>query len=207
ESRGRAMRSYNPAPRSCFATAGSACTGSSSTPALWRVAAGVRFSSIRRARDARPVLGPLSPPARPSRAGARVGTFPEATPSSPAPAMTRFRVSIRAVLGGALLAAAAMPAPGSAQELVAWTGATVWDGTGAPARAGVTILARGARIEAIGPAVGIPAGARVVALDGRWVIPGLVNAHGHVSGDWASDPSASEEDRLRADLLLYARHG
>lgn len=121
--------------------------------------------------------------------------------------MTRFRVSIRAVLGGALLAAAAAPFPGSAQELVAWTGATVWDGTGAPAREGATILARGARIEAIGPAVEIPAGARVVALDGRWVIPGLVNAHGHVSGDWAPDPSASEEDRLRADLLLYARHG
>src|SRR5690606_11874818 len=86
-------------------------------------------------------------------------------------------------------------------------GATVWDGTGAPPREGVTILVRAARIEAIGPEVEIPAGARVESLEGRWVIPGLVNAHGHVSGDWAPDPSVPEEERLRADLLLYARYG
>ncbi|MGD8729629.1 MAG: amidohydrolase family protein, partial [Gemmatimonadota bacterium] len=36
---------------------------------------------------------------------------------------------------------------------------------------------------------------------------GLVEAHAHVSGDWAPDAVVSPEDRVRGDLLLYARYG
>jgi imidazolonepropionase-like amidohydrolase len=45
----------------------------------------------------------------------------------------------------------------------------------------VTVLVAGDRIAAVGPATStrVPAGARVVDATGRWVIPGLVDAHVH----------------------------
>lgn len=84
----------------------------------------------------------------------------------------------------------------SAQTPVrAFTGATLLDGTGAAPVRNATILVRDGRIEAAGPAssITIPAGAERVALDGKYVIPGLVNAHGHVNAP--------------ADLGLYAAYG
>jgi imidazolonepropionase-like amidohydrolase len=107
---------------------------------------------------------------------------------------------------GILLAFAAAAAPASAQT-VAYTGATVWDGTGAPARAGVTMVVQDGRITAVGADVAVPSGARIERLDGKFVMPGLVNAHGHVSGAWTTRPGAPEADRIRDDLLLYARYG
>jgi imidazolonepropionase-like amidohydrolase len=106
----------------------------------------------------------------------------------------------------AILVGAATAGSARAQT-VAYTGATVWDGTGAPGRAGVTIVVQDGRVTAIGPDIPVPASARVVALDGKYVIPGLVNAHGHVTGRWAPDAGPSEEDRIRGDLGVYARYG
>lgn len=68
----------------------------------------------------------------------------------------------------------------------AYTGATVFDGTDTPPiRDAVIVVTRG-RITQVGPAgaVSIPRRARRVALDGKWVIPGLVDAHVHVER-WA----------------------
>ncbi|HKJ03806.1 MAG TPA: amidohydrolase family protein, partial [Longimicrobiales bacterium] len=42
---------------------------------------------------------------------------------------------------------------------------------------------------------------------GAYVIPGLVNTHGHVTGHWAPDGVTDPRDRLEGDLLLYARYG
>jgi imidazolonepropionase-like amidohydrolase len=44
------------------------------------------------------------------------------------------------------------------------------------------ILVDGAHIEAIGPAgsVDVPGGATVIPLDGKWIVPGLIDAHTHV---------------------------
>ena len=54
------------------------------------------------------------------------------------------------------------------------------DGTGAPARAAVTIVMRDGRIADIGPQVRPPAGATVVDARGKFITPGIINAHGHV---------------------------
>ena len=68
--------------------------------------------------------------------------------------------------------------------VVALTGARVIDGTGAPPLENQTILIRDGIIAAIGPAVGpavpIPAGATVIDLTGRTVMPGLVMLHEHL---------------------------
>ena len=98
--------------------------------------------------------------------------------------------------------------PGTmAAQTVAFTGATVWDGTGTPARAGVTLLVEGGRIVAMGADVPVPPDADVVALEGKFVTPGLVNAHGHVTGAWADRTDLTPEEAVRGDLRLYARYG
>jgi imidazolonepropionase-like amidohydrolase len=135
-------------------------------------------------------------------------TLPPTRSLEPSPTI-RGRRGPRAVpsaVVAAVVASVAMPVILMAQT-TAFTGATVWDGTGTPARAGVTLLVEGERITAIGTDVDVPDGAAVVPLYGSFVMPGLVNAHGHVSGAWATDTDADPRDRVRQDLLLYARYG
>jgi imidazolonepropionase-like amidohydrolase len=90
---------------------------------------------------------------------------------------------------------------------IAYTGATVWDGTGAPAVVGATLVVDSGRVVAVGEGVEVPRGATVVPLDGKFVIPGLVVAHGHVTGAWADAAVTDPVERVRGDLLLYARYG
>jgi imidazolonepropionase-like amidohydrolase len=62
--------------------------------------------------------------------------------------------------------------------------ATVIDGTGAPPAPGRTVLIRDGKIAAV-YATGsrpLPAGARAEDLSGRWLIPGLIDAHVHLTG-------------------------
>src|SRR5262245_15277247 len=65
--------------------------------------------------------------------------------------------------------------------LVAFVHVTVIDGTGAAARPNQTVLVSGDRISAVGPPsnVRIPRGARTVDATGRFMIPGLWDAHVH----------------------------
>ena len=78
----------------------------------------------------------------------------------------------------------------------AFTGLTLIDGTDRAPLANATILVRNGRVIAAGAAntVTIPAGAERIALNGKTVIPGLINAHGHVT------------DAAR-DLRTYAAYG
>ena len=88
-----------------------------------------------------------------------------------------------------------------------FTGATVWDGTGAPALSNATITVQEGRVIAVEQSGRPPRGAEVVALDGKYVIPGLINVHGHVSGRWAPENVTGDLERVRGDLLLFARYG
>lgn len=101
--------------------------------------------------------------------------------------------------------AASHPLPAGAQT-VAYTGATVWDGTGAPALEGATLLVRDGRVVSLGTEAP-PSDARVVELAGRWITPGLVDAHAHVTGQWAPEGVEGARERVEADLLLFARYG
>lgn len=114
------------------------------------------------------------------------------------------------VTAGAVFVAATLARPAAAQTArpTAFTGATLWDGTGAPAIPGATLVVDGdGRIMAVGADVSVPANARVVDLSGRYVIPGLINAHGHVTGRWAPDDATPRLQEVAGDLRLYARYG
>lgn len=93
------------------------------------------------------------------------------------------------VCAGILLLGAALADP--PPRVTAYVGATLIDGTGAEARPDTVLIVRGDRIEAVGERgrLPIPAGAAIVRLDGRYVIPGLINAHVHVATE-ANPPEA-----------------
>ena len=69
----------------------------------------------------------------------------------------------------------------SPAQTLALTGATIIDGNGgAPIRDGV-IVVKDKRIAAVGPrsSVSVPAGAREVKLNGKYIVPGLMDANVH----------------------------
>jgi imidazolonepropionase-like amidohydrolase len=80
----------------------------------------------------------------------------------------------------------------------------VIDGTAAPAQADQTILIENDMIREIGAAgsVSIPAGARVLDLTGRSVIPGLVGMHDHMFY-----PTASGQEPVEGAPGLYGEMG
>lgn len=95
------------------------------------------------------------------------------------------------------------------QALLAFVGATIIDGTGgSPISEGV-ILVRDGRVEAVGPQVTIPDGARRIDVTGRTIVPGLISAHGHVgSADGLeSGPAVNTAANVTRQLALYARYG
>ena len=97
------------------------------------------------------------------------------------------RTRLTTLLTASLAAASAVPATAAAaataQEVTAIRAGRLIDGSGAAARDDQVIIVRGERIEAVGDAsaVSIPADARVVDLSGHTVMPGIVDAHAHLS--------------------------
>ncbi|TAJ72148.1 MAG: hydrolase [Phenylobacterium sp.] len=104
---------------------------------------------------------------------------------------------IRSVLAG--FAATLALSTATAAEPVLYRNATVIDGTGSPGRAGMSVLVDGERIAKVLPndRLPAPAGARVVDLTGKYLLPGLVDSHEHL----ATPPNRRQaEASLRRDL-------
>ena len=103
--------------------------------------------------------------------------------------------SVLLLASGLALLSAPLSVQAQVAPVRAFTGATLIDGTDRPPIANATIVVRDGRIVAAGPASGvaIPAGAERVSLAGKTVIPGIINAHGHVN--------------TPADLRTYAAYG
>jgi imidazolonepropionase-like amidohydrolase len=88
----------------------------------------------------------------------------------------RRAIAIALSLSGALAAAADPPAS------IALVGGTVVGMDGGAAIRDSVVLIEGERIRSVGPAsnVKVPPGARIVPMQGRWLIPGLMNMHIHL---------------------------
>ncbi len=85
----------------------------------------------------------------------------------------------------------------------ALTGVTVIDGTGAPPRSGMTVLIRDDLIHSVHPGGELALGDTVDirALDGLWVIPGLIDAHVHVGVDPTREGSRTVVEPALARML------
>jgi imidazolonepropionase-like amidohydrolase len=81
----------------------------------------------------------------------------------------------------AIAALAAVTVPLAAQQPTALSGATLIDGTGGPVVPDAVVVIENGRIACAGPpaACETPAGARIVDVSGKWIIPGLVDMHVH----------------------------
>ena len=109
-------------------------------------------------------------------------------------------------------AEAPAPAPASAANVLVLNNFTLIDGRGGPAVADSALVATDGRITWIGPKSELkaPAGAAVQDLTGKFVMPGLVDLHTHVSN---SDVQMQDPVRfftregVTRDLQLYASYG
>lgn len=88
---------------------------------------------------------------------------------------------------------------------------TLIDGTGKAAVANAALVMDNGRITAVGPAasVKIPTGAEVTDLQGKYVMPGIINLHGHLGNTigLVQDPKNFTHQNLEANLKLYASYG
>ncbi|MFO8059474.1 MAG: amidohydrolase family protein, partial [Bacillota bacterium] len=99
-------------------------------------------------------------------------------------------------------------------RLCAYTNATVIP-IASPTLDRGTLLVRGQRIEAVGERVAIPAEAEIIDLSGRYIIPGIIDAHCHVGmagdgeGPGSADASETTEPvngRIRAMESVNPAH-
>ena len=72
--------------------------------------------------------------------------------------------------------------------ILAFRGATLVDGTGAAPIANALLVISDGRILSVGPTTpealkALPAGTELVAAEGRWIVPGLIDAHVHAESD------------------------
>jgi imidazolonepropionase-like amidohydrolase len=93
--------------------------------------------------------------------------------------------------------------------VTAFVGGRIIDGTGnSPIDEGVLVV-RDGRVSAVGPrsSVIIPSGAEQIDVSGKIIMPGLINAHGHVGGTLGLEADHYTQENLLRQLQLYARYG
>jgi len=86
------------------------------------------------------------------------------------------------------------------------TNARLIDGTGAQPRERTTVLIRNGRIASVsgGASESDSAGAETIDLGGRTLLPGLINAHVHVTMNAGADPFAYTQNTNLAMLVLHS---
>jgi imidazolonepropionase-like amidohydrolase len=88
---------------------------------------------------------------------------------------------------------------------------TLIDGSGGPAVADAAMMIDNGRIVRIGSAQRLtpPAGAQVIDLDGKFVMPGIINLHGHIGNtvDLTQNAQFYTRENIEKNLRTYAWYG
>ncbi len=88
---------------------------------------------------------------------------------------------------------------------------TLIDGTGRPPLTGAAMILDSGRIVWVGPVTQLqaPAGAQTVDLTGKFVMPGIINLHGHLGNtvDLTQDARFFTRENVEKNLKTYASYG
>ena len=116
--------------------------------------------------------------------------------------MSHLSVIALALAGAAVI----LSAQTSTSARVGLVGARVIDGTGAVPIPNAAVLISNGRIERVGPAatVTIPSDATRIDVAGKTIVPGFINAHGHLN---SGDRSLPLYDQIIQQLEIYRRFG
>lgn len=92
-----------------------------------------------------------------------------------------------------------------AEAPIAIVGARVLPIEGEPIESGTVVVSGGVVAAVGGPETPVPQGAEIVDAAGRWVTPGLIDAHAHVgvdeeAGGWAGDDTNEKTDPVTAHV-------
>ena len=124
--------------------------------------------------------------------------------------MSRAQTSL-ALLLLPLLSIAACQRPEPTTDTLVLTGFSLIDGTGRPAAPNSAMTIEEGRIRWVGPAaeLTVPKGAATVDLAGKYVMPGLINLHGHLGNvvGLKQDASLYTRQTVEHDLQTYASYG
>jgi len=93
---------------------------------------------------------------------------------------------------------------------IAFIGATIIDGTDAPPLENGVLVITDGRIQTVGPRsdVTLPQDSQVVDVSNKYIMPGLINAHGHVGATIGLNGNGGyTRNNLLRQLSLYARYG
>ena len=97
------------------------------------------------------------------------------------------------------------------EPLTAYINAHIWDGTGETLHEDAALIVRGDTVDAVQSMseLDLPKGSRVVDLEGQYLIPGLINAHGHVGTARGLETGAAiySRDNVEQQLQLYGHYG
>src|SRR3970040_1479101 len=124
--------------------------------------------------------------------------------------MIRISTRVWAICAGTLLVVASFAFRSSLAQAppagtVALTGARVIDGTGRAPIEPATLVIENGRIAAVGTSVAIPAGATRIDMSGKTILPGLVNAHGHLNVD--ENTKLPVREHVIERLRVYSEYG
>lgn len=124
--------------------------------------------------------------------------------------MSRAHTSLALLLLPLLSTAACQRAEPKTDTLVL-TGFSLIDGTSRPAVPNSAMTIEEGRIQWVGSVADLkaPAGATTVDLTGKYVMPGIINLHGHVGNvvGLTQDPALYTRETVEHDLRMYASYG
>jgi imidazolonepropionase-like amidohydrolase len=105
----------------------------------------------------------------------------------------------------------ALTAGAALAETTVLDGFTLIDGTGRAPVANAAVIIVDGRIQWSGPQsqLKVPVGAQVTHLAGKFVMPGIINLHGHLGNtvDLTQDPKNYTRENVEKQLHLYASYG